>query len=245
MSGFLEGWGRWVYRLRGWLLILSLVSLAPAFVVVAQGARAPAAPVLASTESGRAADLMSRQLADRPISFDLILSHPAPRATDPAFKAEVKRALQRLRDDPRVARIRTAYDLDPPDQAFISRDGHRIRAVVELKHRGSAVESLEFSSLPPGLYATLRGLVAPSALDVVAAGSLVLHHDFVEVAQRDLHRAEMIILPVVALFLLLAFRSVVAALLPLGVGLLAMTGGIAATEILGRTCRCRPTRRTS
>jgi RND superfamily putative drug exporter len=76
--------------------------------------------------------------------------------------------------------------------------------------------------------------VAPSALDVVAAGNLVLHHDFVEVAQRDSHRAEMVILPVVALFLLLAFRSVVAALLPLGVGLLAMTGGIAGTEILGR-----------
>ena len=234
VSSFLEGWGRWVYRLRGWLLILSLVSLAPAFVVVAKGARAPAAPVLATTESGRAADLMARQLADRPISFDLILSHPTLRATDPAFKTEVKRALQALRDDPRVARIRTAYDLDPPDPAFISRDGHRTRAVVELKHRGSAVESLEFSSLPPGLYATLRGLVAPSALDVVAAGSLVLHHDFVEVAQRDLHRAEMVILPVVALFLLLAFGSVVAALLPLGVGMLAMTGGIAGTEILGR-----------
>src|SRR4030095_4829657 len=116
MSSFLEGWGRWVYRLRGWLLILSLVSLAPAFVVVAQGARAPGAP----------ADLMSRQLADRPISFDLILSHPTLRATDPAFKAEVKRALQRLRDDPRVARIRTAYDLDPPAQAFISPAGHRL-----------------------------------------------------------------------------------------------------------------------
>ncbi len=234
VSSFLEGWGRWVYRLRAWLLILSLVSLAPAFVVVAKGARAPAAPVLATTESGRAADLMARQLADRPIAFDLILSHPTLRATDPAFKTEVKRALQALRDDPRVARIRTAYDLDPPDPAFISRDGHRIRAVVELKHRGSAVESLEFSSLPPGLYATLRGLVAPSALEVVAAGSLVLHHDFVEVAQRDLHRAEMVILPVVALFLLLAFGSVVAALLPLGVGMLAMTGGIAGTEILGR-----------
>jgi len=49
MSGVLEGWGRRVYRLRGWLLILSLFSLAPAFVVVAKGARAPAAPVLAST----------------------------------------------------------------------------------------------------------------------------------------------------------------------------------------------------
>jgi len=234
MSSLLEAWGRWVYRRRGWLVALSIVSLAPGFVVVSQGARMAPAPLLATTESGRAAGLMASQLPDRPISFDLILSSPTLRATDPAFKSEVRRALQRLRDDPRVARIRTAYDFDPPDPSFISRDGHRARAVVELTHRGSAVESLEFSSLPPGLYTSLRSLVAPSGLEVVAAGSLALHHDFVEVAKLDLRRAEMVILPVVALFLLLAFGSVVAALLPLGVGLLAMVGGIAGTDILAR-----------
>src|SRR5215467_11988331 len=136
MSRLLEGWGRLVHRLRWWLLALSLVSLAPAFVVVAHGARAASAPILTSTESGRAATLMARELSDRPLSFDLLLSHPTLRATDPAFKTEVKRALQALRDDPRVARIRTPYDLDPPDQTLISRDGHRTRAVVELKQRG-------------------------------------------------------------------------------------------------------------
>jgi uncharacterized membrane protein YdfJ with MMPL/SSD domain len=234
MSSLLEGWGRRVHRLRWWLLALSLVSLAPAFVVVAHGARAASAPILATTESGRAATLMARELSDRPLSFDLILSHPTLRATDPAFKTEVKRALQALRDDPRVARIRTPYDLDPPDQTLISRDGRRIRAVVELKQRSSAIESLEFSSLPPGFYPSLRTKVAPSALEVVAAGPLVLHHDFIEVAQRDLRRSELVIMPVVALFLLLAFGSVVAAILPLGVGLLAVSGGIAGTEILAR-----------
>jgi len=234
MSSLLEGWGRRVYRLRWWLFALSLVPLAPAFVVVAHGARAASAPILASTESGRAAKLMARELSDRPLSFDLILSHPTLRATDPPFKAEVKRALQALRDDSRVSRIRTPYDLDPPDQTLISRDGHRIRAVVELKHRSSAIESLEFSSLPPGFYPSLRSKVSPSALEVVAAGPLVLHHDFVEVAQRDLRRSELVIMPVVALFLLLAFGSVVAAILPLGVGLLAVSGGIAGTEILAR-----------
>ena len=234
MSSLLEGWGRWVHRLRWWLFALSLVSLAPAFVVVAHGARAASAPILASTESGRAAKLMARELSDRPLSFDLILSHPTLRATDPTFKTEVRRALQALRDDPRVTRIRTAYDQDPPDQTLISRDGHRTRAVVELKHRSSAIESLEFSSLPPGFYPSLRAKVAPSALEVVAAGPLVLHHDFIEVAQRDLRRSELVIMPVVALFLLLAFGSVVAAFLPLGVGLLAVSGGIAGTEILAR-----------
>src|SRR5207253_4546662 len=42
----------------------------------------------------------------------------------------------------------------------------------------------------------------------------------------------LVILPVVVVFLLLAFGSLVAALLPLGVGVLAMIGGIAGTELL-------------
>src|SRR5262249_19713009 len=188
MSRLLEGWGRQVYRLRWWLLALSLVSLAPAFVVVAHGARAASAPILTTTESGRAATLMARALSARPRSFDPILSHPTLRATAPAFKAAATRALPALGAAPRVARVRPPYDLDPSDQTLIWRDGHRIRGVVELKQRRSAVESLEFSSLPPGFYPSLRAKVSPSDLEVVAAGPLVLHHDFIEVAQRDLRR---------------------------------------------------------
>src|SRR5262249_57727417 len=83
MSSLLEGWGRWVHRLRWWLFALSLVSLAPAFVVVAQGGRAASAPILATTESGRAAQLMSPELSHRPLSFDLVLSPPTLPAPHP------------------------------------------------------------------------------------------------------------------------------------------------------------------
>jgi RND superfamily putative drug exporter len=190
--------------------------------------------MLATTESGRAASLMSRELPGQPVSFDLILSSPALSATDRPFRSEVDRALAPLRADARVARIRTPYDVEPPDPAHLSRDGHRIRAVVELKQRASSPTSLEFSSVPPEVYGSLRRLVRSEALEVVAAGGLALNHDFVDVAKRDLARAELVILPVVVVFLLLAFGSVVAALLPLGVGVLAMIGGIAGVELLAR-----------
>jgi RND superfamily putative drug exporter len=91
-----------------------------------------------------------------------------------------------------------------------------------------------FSPVPPEVYASLRRQVRSDALEVVGAGGLALNHDFVEVARRDLARAELVILPVVAVFLLVAFGSVVAALLPLGVGVLAMIGGIAGVELLAR-----------
>jgi RND superfamily putative drug exporter len=234
MSNVLGRWGRQVYRLRWWLFGLSVLSLVPAIIVLAQGARLEAGTLLATTQSGRAANLMARQLPGQPVSFDLIFSSPTLRSTDRAFREEVARALAPLKADAKVARIRTAYDAEPPDPAYLSRDSRRTRAVVELKARSTGQASLEFSSVPPAVYASLRALVRSGTLDVVAAGMVPLNHDFVEVAKQDLERAELVILPVVAVFLLLAFGSVVAALLPLGVGMLAMVGGMAGTTLLAR-----------
>jgi RND superfamily putative drug exporter len=234
MSDMLGAWGRWVYRLRWWLLGASALSLAPAFVILIQGAPLEAGTMLMTTESGRAASLMAGQLPGQPVSFELILSSTTLRATDRAFREEVVRALAPLRADPRVARVRTAYDVNPPDPAMLSRDGHRTRVVVELAVRSSGLVTLGFSSVSPEVYASLRAKVQSRTLEVVGAGMLAINHDFVEVAKRDLKRAELVILPVVVVFLLLAFGSVVAALLPLGVGVLAMIGGIAGTELLAR-----------
>src|SRR5882672_3176530 len=234
MSDMLGAWGRWVYRLRWWLLAASALSLAPASVILIQGAQLEAGTMLTTTESGRAASLMARQLPGQPVSFELILSSATLRATDRAFREEVERALAPLKADPRVARVRTPYDVRPPDPAMLSRDGRRARVVVELAVRSSGLVTLGFSSVSPEVYASLRAKAQSRTLEVVGAGMLAINHDFVEVAKRDLKRAELVILPVVVVFLLLAFGSVVAALLPLGVGLLAMIGGIAGTELLAR-----------
>jgi len=232
MGDILGRWGRQVHRLRWWLVGLSVLSLAPAAAVLARGAALEAGTVLTTSESARAAALIARELPGQPVSFDLILSSSTLRATDAEFRAEVERALAPLRADTRVARIRTAYDVEPPDPARLSRDGRRTRALVELKQRASGPTSLEFSAIPPEVYASLRSLVRSTTLEVVAAGNVALNHDFVAVAKRDLARAELVILPIVALFLLLAFGSVVAALLPLGVGVLTMIGGMAGVELL-------------
>lgn len=234
MNDLLARWGRQVYRHRWWLAALSVLSLAPAAAVLARGAALEAETVLTTTESGRAARLIARELPGQPVSFDLILSSPTLSATDPEFRDQVRWALAPLTADARVARVRTAYDVEPPEPAYRSRDGRRTRVVVELKERASGTASLEFSPIPPEVYASLRRLVRSTTLDIVAAGNLALNHDFVEVAKRDLARAELVILPLVAILLLLAFGSVVAALLPLGVGVLAMVGGMAGVELLAR-----------
>jgi RND superfamily putative drug exporter len=221
-----NGWGRVVYRFRWAIVVLSVLPLAPATWLVLRGGDLDSSVVPITTESGRAAELIARELP-RGASFDLIFSDPRRPALDPSFREDVGRALEPLRRDPRVARIATAYDRSTPDPMLLSRDGHRTRAVVELVGRASPFESLEFSSVAPDVYRSLRRLVHSDRLDVVATGSPALHHDFARMAEQDLLRCEVVALPLVLILLLLVFGSVVAASLPLLVGGLAILVGMA------------------
>jgi RND superfamily putative drug exporter len=128
-----------------------------------------------------------------------------------------------------VARIRTAYQGLP---GAVSLDGRRTRVLVELHGKTTGYASLGYSGLPADLFPSLRSLVRSDTLEIVAEGSIALSHDFIEVARQDVGRVEAVILPLVALLLLLVFGSVVASLLPLVVGGLAMATAMGGTLLL-------------
>ena len=221
-----------MHRARWQVLVLSALSLVAAVLVILAGGPLDPPDIPAETESGRALRLIGNELPARPPSFSLVFSHETLSARDPVFRAEVERALAPLTRDPRVARVRTAYAGLP---GAMSRDGRRALAEVELHGRAAGFASLEFSGLPPDVYPALRALVRSDTLEILAAGPIALNHDFTEVARQDLGRVEMIILPLVAVLLLLVFGSVVASLLPLAVGGLAMASAIAGTFLLARS----------
>src|SRR5207249_1050111 len=79
--------------------------------------------------------LLDEELAPRPPSFGLVFSSPTLSATDPRFVAEVRRALAPLRNDRRVARIRTPWDGPAPDARAISAGGRRAVVMVEREGR--------------------------------------------------------------------------------------------------------------
>ena len=230
----LESWGRLVHRHRWTVLVLSLLSSLTSIWVTTRGGQLDSGMVLEGTESGRALALMERELPRRPVAFDLIFGHRTWMATGPDFRAAVERALAPLRGHPRVAAVRTAWDVTPPAAERLSRDGRYTRVSVELEGQAAVVESMVFAGGGSEAYAELRPLVRSDVLSVTAAGALALHHDFTELTRRDVTRAELVILPVVPVLLLVVFGSVVAAAVPFGVGLLAVAGGMAGTLLLAR-----------
>ena len=229
----LAAWGRVAHRYRWAVLLLSLVPLAPAAWLLRTETALEPTVRPPSIEAVRAVELMDRELPGQPPTIGFIFSHATLRVSDPPFRAAVERALAPLRNDQRVARIRTAWDRVPPDPARISRDGHRTHAVVELRGRAPAFASMTFGAMAPGLYESIRGQVRSDTLEVVAVGVAAMNHDFTRVAREDLKTSELVVLPLVLALLLLVFGSVVAAALPLLVGLLSVAVGLAGTVLLG------------
>ena len=223
-------WGRLVYRFRWSVLILSVLSLVGAAVLMGYGGTLEAEDLPSRTEAGRANQLIEDELPIGAPSFTLVFGSDILEATDEAFREEVERALEPLRDEPRVVDIRTTYD-DGEDPAslnkeMVSRDGRHTFAVVELEEASDA-EMRE-------AYPELRDQVRSDSLEVLSAGELPLNQDFDETAESDLLRAEVVSLPLALVLLLIVFGSVVAAGMPLGVGALAVFGGFVGTLLLGR-----------
>jgi putative drug exporter of the RND superfamily len=227
----LSRWGHVVHRVRWWIVVLALIPLTP-WLWVRPATHLDESVVPPGMEAVRAVQLLDEEFAPKPPFFGLIFGHPSLRATETAFRDAAERALAPLRRDARVKRVRTAWETGDP--RWVSLDGRHAVAMVELHGRAPAFASMVVPSAPPELYEALRGLVRSDALEVLPFGPVALNHDFTQMVKDDLRRAELVVLPAVLLLLILVFGSVVAAALPLVVGLLGVAAGFAATAILAQ-----------
>ncbi len=219
-------WGRFVYRFRWATLVGSALVLGVSVVALLTGAPLASNNSFgANLPAGQAAKLINDQILAQQgapgSSMTLLFSSSTMSVTDPAYQSAVKSALTALSNDSRVSALHTPYD---PDQSgFVSRDGHMALVVVELK---------DSSLKAQGYFEQLVAEIHPGPLHLVATGTVPINQAFNTTLEQDLRRAEFVALPVVLLLLVLIFASVVAALLPLGVGVLAIVGGIGGTLFL-------------
>jgi RND superfamily putative drug exporter len=226
-----EAWGRLVYRWRWAVLAGSAALLAlSVFGLLRGGTLTNGSPGTNGLESFRAAKLINQELVSgQPsgTSFLLIFGSKDRAATDPAFRSQVEAALAPLQHDQRVTALHTPYNEPTPAlaQTFISKDGHEALVQVNLRHTGNQAVSD---------YAALRQQIHPGQLTLTATGTVPINRAFNTTLESDLQRAEYVSLPLALILLLLIFGSVVAAGLPLGVGILTIVAGLAGTFALTR-----------
>ncbi|MFJ4472347.1 MMPL family transporter [Streptomyces sp. NPDC089424] len=148
---------------------------------------------------------------------NLLLLVDAGRASvdDPEVAAAAGRLTARLAGEKGVVGVGSYWRSKSP--ALRAEDGHE--ALIAARITGdekTAGETLE--RIAPAL----RGAHGP--LEVRLGGRVAVQHEMQTIIQEDLTRAELIALPVTLLLLVTVFGSAVAALLPLGIGIVAILG---------------------
>ncbi|SDI96213.1 putative drug exporter of the RND superfamily [Frankineae bacterium MT45] len=143
---------------------------------------------------------------------------------DPAVTTAVQRLTQNLRNTGDVGAI-TSYWSTHSD-SLRTRDGRS--ALVTMHVLGDDDASFKSAQTIIDDYARTDGTI-----QVRAGGQLGVNHDVTAQVGKDLGLAEGIAVPITLLLLVLAFGSLVAALLPLGIGLVAIAGTFAELSLLG------------
>jgi RND superfamily putative drug exporter len=224
-------WGRFVYRFRWATLISSALLLGLSIIAIFTGGTlADNGGFGADLPAGKAAKLIADEIHPQGLtakggsSFTLIFSSPSLAAGDPEFQKAVEDAVVPLTGDLRVTTVTTPYSVPPAQKAaLISKDSHKALVIVGLTDDSRKAQSYINQVVDE---------VHPGPLSVVATGQVPINQAFNKSLENDLNRAELVALPVTLLLLVLIFASIVAALLPVGVGLLAIAGGVGGTLFL-------------
>lgn len=137
-----------------------------------------------------------------------------------AFEQAELHVLDRLRKEPGVTGV-TSY-FSTGDDRFVSHNRHQSYALIGLKGTDDE-QAAAITALAP--------LTRSGTLQVQLGGQAALNAEATRYVKQDLERAELVALPITAVLLLIIFRSVAAAALPLAVGIYGVIGALVITRL--------------
>ncbi|MFJ4078228.1 MMPL family transporter [Streptomyces iakyrus] len=194
------------------LVITALAVLAGSGVADRLGAGGWEDPAAESTYATKA---LEREFPGSQPNLLLLIDAGEASVDDPAVAAEAKRLAERLAGERGVTGVGSYWQARTP--ALRAEDGHE--ALIAARITGdekTAGETLE--RIAPH-YRGTHGTV-----EAGIGGPVAVRHEMQTIIQEDLTRAELIALPVTLVLLVMVFGSAVAALLPLGIGIVAILG---------------------
>lgn len=213
--------GRWSSKHRRWAIIGWLVLVTGAYLIgVAAGQRN-----LTDTQMGNGESAQGTRIIDQAFPYhtseEVLIQGKGPiRAGDPMVTAAVRDLVRRLGALPTVANIRSP--LTPSGASLRSADGRSVLVTFGLT--GDSNESQH--NVIAALAATNRTARAFPQLRVEEFGAASAARALVAAYDGDFQSAEHTSLPITLLVLLVAFGSLVAAGVPLLLGMTAVVGAL-------------------
>ena len=174
-----------------------------------------------SSESAQAAKLQQAAFGRHEADVVAVYSSKDKMAADGAFRSQVEAVIRELPDDA-VERTTTWYDTKSPE--LLSTDGHATAVMITLDGQSQDALATDYDKIKDNLDA--------DGLTTNVAGEWAVFGDVNEIVSGDIARAESLSMPLVLILSLLIFGSVVAALMPVGVGIVAIVGALATVRLL-------------
>ncbi|RCV52461.1 MMPL family transporter [Marinitenerispora sediminis] len=214
--------GGFAYRARIWLLAATALFLVFAvgwggglFGAVSDGGfRDPDA------ESSRATELIEEELGHDAVDVIAVYRSSEITVDNPTFATAVQRTVDRLPESA-TASVTSYLDEGLSERergALVSKDQHATYVAITLAGDSREERMANFEEIQADLDA--------GPLDTSLAGAIPMEHELSARAESDVVRAEMISLPILLVLLVAIFGGVVAALMPLAVGGLAILGSL-------------------
>lgn len=174
------------------------------------------------SESTRAAQQIEDRLGARAPDVLALYSSSEHQVTDPRGEEALHQVVTDLRARPEVMAVQS--QLDPGASGFVSADRRHTYLAIQLRADDDTARRQAYERIEP--------LLEADGLHVEVAGDIVLQDEGDGITAADVERAEIFSFPVLLILLILIFRGLVAAVLPLLVGGLAILGGLAAIRAL-------------
>ena len=215
---------RTLVRWRGWV-IAAWALLALLFVPKAahvQRVLAVRGTAVEQSESARASQRI-RQAFPNPIAeYVAVVVHGPVRYTNPRFAAVVDSITAALSHQPYVSQVVSVRTIG--ESTFVSHDRHTTFLIAALTPASTSdVSHTVVPDLRETIASTLARLPHSDGFDVKVTGGPALDYDVRTISAEDTRRGEERVLPLTLAVLVLAFGALVAAALPIIVGVLAIT----------------------
>ena len=186
-----------------------------------------------STESSRATALLKEAFPTPFADYVAIVVHGPVRWTNPRFEAVLDTLKAAVERRSYVGEVISARSIG--ESSFVSKDRRTTFLIASLTPESTHDLSASFV---PDLRTTIREALArvpgSEGFDVMVTGFPALDHDVRTISAEDTDRGEQRALPLTLAVLIVAFGALVAAALPVLVGLLAITIALGLVTIAAR-----------
>ncbi|MFG2968353.1 MMPL family transporter [Streptomyces sp. NPDC048288] len=168
-----------------------------------------------AAESTYATKALEREFPDSQPNLLLLVDARGASVDTPAVAAEAKSLAARLSGEKGVTGVGSYWQTGSP--SLRAEDGHE--ALIAARITGDEKAAADTLDRIAPHY---RGAHGPVTVKV--GGMVAVRHDMQTIIKEDLARAELIALPITLILLVMVFGSAIAALLPLGIGIVAILG---------------------